>query len=89
MNPLTNRFEQLYATNLDMTQGPDEFDREFYQGLVRPDGSPVPKAWTVLSIDEMVEIKGYTFKVAHIGEGHLLLEPVSPDDIADILERKK
>jgi len=53
---------------------------EMRSDLVRPDGSPVPKSWTVFSIDELVEIKGYTFKVAHIGESHILFEPVKSED---------
>jgi hypothetical protein len=47
-------------------------------GLLRPDGTPVPKHWTVLTVDQHVVVEGYTFKVAHIGESHLLLEPVGP-----------
>jgi len=51
--------------------------------LVRPDGSPVPEGWDVFAIDEHVVIKNYTFKVAHIGEKHILFEPVGPVVIGD------
>lgn len=46
--------------------------------LLRPDGTPVPEHWKVYSVGELVEVKGYTFKVAYIGESTLLLEPVAP-----------
>jgi hypothetical protein len=46
--------------------------------LVRPDGTPVPKHWTVFTQGELVAIKGYTFKVAYIGETSILFEPVGP-----------
>lgn len=44
--------------------------------IVRPDGSPVPRHWTVLTVGELVEVKGATLRVAHVGESHVLLEPV-------------
>lgn len=81
MNPETNKFEDLEESGIV-----DEFmkkqmeDMGMRSDLIRPDGSPVPKSWTVFSIDELVEIKGYTFKVAHIGESHILFEPVKPGD---------
>ncbi len=43
---------------------------------VRPNGEPVPAHWPVFKLDEHVVVKGYTFKVAYIGEKTLLLEPV-------------
>ena len=46
--------------------------------LVRPDGTPVPKHWTVFAQGELVAIKDYTFKVAYIGETSILFEPVGP-----------
>ena len=80
MNPDTNKFEFLHHKMLDKffekervfaakSIGPD---------LVRPNGEPVPKHWSVFRVDEEVVVKDYTFKVAHIGESHLLLEPVGP-----------
>ena len=53
--------------------------REHVQGgsrLVRPDGSPVPKEWSVFTAGEEVVCKEYTFRIAHIGEGYMVLEPV-------------
>jgi len=47
-------------------------------GLFRPNGKPVPGHWPIFKEGELIEIKNYTFKVAHIGESHMLLEPVGP-----------
>jgi hypothetical protein len=44
--------------------------------LLRPDGTPVPKHWSVFKVGEQVVIKNYTFKVAYIGESNILFEPV-------------
>jgi len=46
--------------------------------LIRPDGSPVPKTWSVFQQGETVVIKNYTFRVAYIGETSILFEPVGP-----------
>lgn len=63
MNPESNKFEALKA---------DEFG-----ALLRPDGRPVPKHWATFQLGEEVVIKGYTFRVAYIGEAALLFEPVA------------
>ena len=86
MNPNTNRLEALHTA--------EEFDRLMERaglplserptppagpgGLVRADGSPVPKTWATFSVGEEVVIKDYTFRVAYIGESNLVLEPVGP-----------
>jgi hypothetical protein len=44
--------------------------------LLRPDGSSVPKHWSVFTVGEDVIIKDYTFRVAYIGETSILFEPV-------------
>lgn len=88
MNPETNKFESLTTESLNKTVKhlEDEVSDEAlkllqlsssHSGLFRPDGSPVPKHWTIFAIGELVVIKDYTFKVAHIGESHILFEPVS------------
>ena len=46
--------------------------------LVRPNGEPIPEHWSTYKVDEEVVIKRYRWRVAHIGERHLLLEPVGP-----------
>lgn len=86
MNPETNMFERLTAKEemeslrdkmskmRSEINGPDHTEPV----LLRPDGTPVPKHWTQFKVDERVVIKGYTFKVAHIGESHILFEPVGP-----------
>lgn len=74
MNPETNKFEMLQLKEIK-----EELEGKTVQtpvGLVRPDGSPVPKHWAVFKIDENIVIKNYTFKVAYISESTLLLEPV-------------
>jgi hypothetical protein len=83
MNPDTNKFEQL-GCKVSAEQAESELagmkellEREMTRGqLVRPDGSPVPKHWSVFAVDEHVVVKDYTFKVAHIGEGYMVFEPV-------------
>lgn len=62
---LRNTFEQVQ-------------DAALCRVLVRPDGSPVPKNWSVFTIGEHVVIKDYTFKVAYVGETAILFEPVGP-----------
>ena len=46
--------------------------------LLRPDGTPVPKHWTIFAIGEHVVIKNYTFRVAYYNETSILFEPVGP-----------
>jgi len=71
MNPETNRFETLDMTWRAMQERSQ---------LVRPNGQPVPPHWPVFSVGELVTLKDYTFRVAYINEGTLLLEPVRPED---------
>ena len=52
--------------------------------LLRPDGSEVPEHWSVFQVGERVVIKNYTFKVAYIGEGTLLLEPAGPVLVGEV-----
>ena len=81
MNPNTNRFEQLVPQALE-----DEVEKlkatlAGQSPLVRPDGSPVPETWSTFSQGEQVVIKGYTFRVAYIGETAILFEPVGPEHL--------
>ncbi len=66
MNPDTNKFEKLEKGLFGDAN------------LTRPDGSPVPKDWSIFTVGEEVTIKDYTFKVAYIGESVILFEPVGP-----------
>jgi hypothetical protein len=79
MNPKTNNFEPL--TEVAMKAASNAL--EPFQ-LLRPDGSPVPKTWSVFQVGESVVIKGYTFKVAYIGESNILFEPVGPVEIGKV-----
>jgi hypothetical protein len=51
--------------------------------LVLPDGKPVPKHWAIFAVGEDVVIKGYTFRVAYIGETAILFEPVGLPIVGD------
>ena len=86
MNPETNKFEMLTELRKDQEEQTKALERQFnllqaQAGLVRPDGTPVPLHWTVLSVGQHVVVENYTFEVAHIGESHLLLTPVGVPEI--------
>lgn len=76
MNPDTNRFEALTEATELLAQKTDQILPKSGSLLFRPDGSPVPEHWSLFTLDEEIPIKGYVFRVSHIGESHLLLEPV-------------
>ncbi len=84
MNPDTNRFEPLHealdSESPEHRRNRDAMQRMLTNGgrLLRPDGSPVPAHWSTFTVGEHVIIKDYTFKVAYIGEGSILFEPVGP-----------
>ena len=46
--------------------------------LLRPNGQPVPEHWSTYKTGEEVVVKGYRWVIAHLGEKHLLLEPLGP-----------
>lgn len=77
MNPETNTFEKL-STPDDKTAEKLANLSGVLTDLVRPDGSPVPRTWSIFKLGELVLIKGYTFRVAYIGENNILFEPVKP-----------
>ena len=84
MNPETNRFEELH----DLVA--EESEDSLFPGIgestfVRTDGSPVPKQWAVFGIGEVFVIKGYTFRVAYVGETAILFEPVAPPITEELL----
>ena len=81
MNPDTNKLEPLTTTTPEMAkqlEGLENQVKAFQGELVRSDGSPVPKHWAVLKRGETVVVKDYTFKVAHMNESCVVLEPVGP-----------
>jgi hypothetical protein len=65
MNPYTNKFEFLTPV----------LDPKLGKQLLRPNGEPVPEHWMVFRQGELVVLKNYTFKVAYMNEGTLVLEP--------------
>lgn len=86
MNPKTNRFEPLKFTDPEHERQQSALQRKLLEhasALVRPDGSPVPGHWAVFAMGENVVIKGYTFKVAYVGETSILFEPVAPEILPD------
>lgn len=74
MNPETNKFEKLMEDADSALL--DEIQKK--TSLLRPNGEPVPKHWSVFRDGEHVVVKNYTFKVVHIGEQYMVLEPVGP-----------
>lgn len=88
MNPETNRLEELGVTDDTIKELLRKGNQKAAMAklealveksaLVRPDGSPVPKHWSVFAVGEHVVVKNYTFKVAYFNETSILLEPVGP-----------
>jgi hypothetical protein len=81
MNPDTNKLEALTTTTPEMAkqlEALEEQAKAFQSELVRPNGEPVPKHWAVFKQGEDVVVKDYTFKVAHMNESCIVLEPVGP-----------
>lgn len=93
MNPDTNRFEELHPDpRIEKLTDAEEEDlktqlSQLHGSLLRPDGSPVPKHWTVFRVGEEVAIKDYTFRVAYIGETVILFEPVGVPVIGDSIRQ--
>ena len=48
--------------------------------LVTKDGKPIPKHAIVFRVDELIVIKGYTYRVAYFNESSITFEPVKPTD---------
>lgn len=78
MNPDTNKFERLHEKELNEVFSKQISELENKSNLLRPDGTPVPKHWSIFNIDEEIIIKNYTFKVAYINESSITFEPVKP-----------
>jgi hypothetical protein len=91
MNPDTNRFEMLtpkeqqdqMADLRKQMESLVQIPMDTIGQLLRPNGEPVPKHWSVFRVGEDVVIKDYTFRVVYIGEGNILFEPVGPVVIED------
>jgi hypothetical protein len=81
-NPETNRFEPLSEATKEETAKFEkqlgDLSQKFNTTLLWPDGSPVPKHWTIFRVGELVVIKDYTYRVAYIGENNILFECVKP-----------
>jgi len=59
----------------------------FYPNLIKLDGSPVSKTAIVFTIDELVDIKGYTYRLVYMNESTLVFTPVSPEDSVKFLKK--
>lgn len=88
MNPDSNEFEKLqrpeWAVEQEkilseqlrqVTADRDELLQDPQQ-LLRPDGSPVPKHWSVFTVGEHVVIKDYTFEVVDVSKDRILFKPI-------------
>jgi hypothetical protein len=77
MNPDTNKFEQLFK---EATESPTPLERSLKEAteslVIRSNGKPVPKHWTIFQVDENYIINNYTFRCKYIGETSILFEPV-------------
>ena len=49
--------------------------------FVKPDGSPIPKEAIIFKVGELIDIKGYTYRLVYLNEKTLIFEPVKPEDI--------
>ena len=91
MNPDTNKLEPVFESQdidpvedvrrrleqqRDLETRLDGLAKGQASGLLRADGSPVPAHWPIFTVGETVVLKGYTFRVAHLNESTLVLEPV-------------
>jgi hypothetical protein len=65
----------------------DKMFTDFFKGemkplhktsIIAPNGKPVPEHLSRFTVGEKVVIKGYTFKVAYVGETSVLFEPIGP-----------
>jgi len=84
MNPETNKFEVLQTAEEAQRDG-RPLNREMRRALgvasgklFRPDGSEVPKHWSIFKVGERYVIEGYTFECKYVGETSVLFEPVGP-----------
>ena len=59
-------------------RNPEETKKIDWPLLLKPNGEPVPKHQLILKEGEEIVIKDYTYKVAHVGESYLVIEPIGP-----------
>lgn len=90
MNPDSNKFEELMRTKEELeelSKGKPSYqsalDNALTESLLRPNGEPVPKHWSTFTVNDNVVINDYTFKIAHIGESYMVVEPVGIPNIGE------
>ena len=83
MNPDTNTFEPVHEMTEEEAKRFESMSKtmEAMTGLLRPDGTPVPKTWSTFKVGELVVIKNYTFRVEYVGETSILFEPVGAAEV--------
>lgn len=74
LNEETNKFEMVKKPTIEELERLIDKHKNI---LIRPDGSVVPDTWLVFKEDELVVVKDHTFRIAHIGETYVVIEPVS------------
>jgi len=79
MNPETNKFEMLDPI---VEEDNRRLEKEFGR-LLRPNGEPVPKHWSIFEVDKNYTINDYTFKCKYIGETSILFEPVGIVEVSN------
>jgi hypothetical protein len=57
--------------------------------LVRPNGKPVPKDWSIFQVGEEVAVKNYVFRISQIEEDCMVLQPVGPRKIKKFTKGKR
>ena len=80
MNLYTNKFEEL----VDMTEDEKYLEKKYNEvlnSLVRPNGEPVPRHWSIFEVGETYVINNYTFECKYIGETSILFEPIGVVEI--------
>ena len=83
MNPETNKFEMLDPIVKEDDERLNKMYDKLCGGLVRPNGEPVPKHWSIFQVGQHYVINNYTFKCAYIGETSILFEPVGVVEIGN------
>ena len=97
MDPEANKLVPLIKQDDDemadvvarFTDMGSRFSKKYRENVLTDDGRPVPRDWAVFNVGDERDIDGHRFRVAHIGEKHLLLEPVGPVVVKKKIINKK
>ena len=78
MNPDTNKLEPVFERDDPRIKALEDNLKNLNNALVRENGEPVPKDWSVFTVGEELGVKGYRFRVKEIHPDGMTLEPVGP-----------